>query len=360
MASSKRTVTTTTHSSLSSLSTHSSASASATFTPVISHEYNPFVYHYDDKNGTVFIAVGTIIVTLFVLLLSARFWYWLKNRKAAQDATRFDDYYGGGTVSYYDDDKSDLSFLTYDPTSFMEKKNSYRNENATPNSGSSGFTHNSTASSSSFGSMNDNQSRVDLSNLTSQPGHNLRSALAQSYIPPRNRHSFISPINQLIQEQNPSMQSVITDSSGSKRLSSNQLLDAFNIPSPVDPSVNISSPPTSATSKDSRRRKTQSISLLINSSSPNMNSKSNLPVSNNHSTNTLGGAHSRSTSLDLHELEKMIHRSLAENKSKDSVESASPASVPSPMPSSNREENKKRTRPPSLVLDMLVQNEMNL
>lgn len=358
MASSKPSATT--HSSFSRSTTRSSASEAATFVPVISDEYNPYIHHYEDKNGTVFIAVGTIIIALFVLLLSARFWYWLKNRKAAQDATRFDDYYGGGTISYYDDDKSDLNFLAYDPTSFTEKKNSYRNCTATPNSDSSSFTHNSTASSSSLGSMNNNQSRVDLSNLTSQPGHNLRSALAQSYIPPRNRHSFISPINQLIQEQNPSMQSVITDGNGSKRLSSNQLLDAFNISSPVDHSINISSPSTNASSTDSRRRKTQSISLLINSSSPNINSRSNLLESNNHSSNNLNGAHSRSTSLDLRELEKLIHRSLAENKIKHSVESASPASVPSPAPNSNGEDNKKRVRPPSLVLDMLVQNEMNL
>lgn len=351
-----------------------SATHSSTFVPVITDEYDPYVFHYKDKNGTVFIAVGTIIITLFVLLLSARFWYWLKNRKAVQDASKFDDYYGGGAVSFYDDDKSDINFLAYDPASFADKKNGYGNYTSTPSSNLSAFTHSST-SSSSVNSITDNHSRVDLSNMTSQPGHNLRSAWTQSYVPPKNRHSFISPINQLLQEQYPSMQTNIdTADSGTKRLSSNQLLDAFNVSSPVDHSMNDSSPSINASSREARRRKTQSISYMINTSSPDANNGHRIMENGNHSNNNLGygaNVHSRSTSLDLHELEKLIHKSLAENRSRENlggssstpkhVTSSSPSSSsPSCVPNTHGDEQKKKSRPPSIVLDMLVQNEMDL
>ncbi|KAG0680218.1 hypothetical protein C6P40_004770 [Pichia californica] len=380
------------------------SSYSVTFVPVISDEFDPYVMHYNNKNGTVFIAVGTIILSLLLLLSGVRFWYWLKYRKVAKEATNFDDYYGGGNDStiFFDDDKD--NFLAYDIGSYNNENNK-RNSNglflSSPNG--SQYSHSINSSNSSFDSINNNSnnnlsassaSNHNLSNLTSQPGRNLRNAFTQSYIPPRTRSSFISPINQLIQEQYSSIENIdgsnkettISSSSSSSSSSPSQLSSSITpSPSPelhrrrlssaqiltgmIDSpklTLSSSSPPISSNNSNNfRKRKTQSISLLINQSTPRLNNNDN-----NIIDGTFNSSHSRSTSLDLHELEKMIHKSLAKdsnsnNNNNNNNNNGTPKQgiLSSNSQSSdntnkvkdfNNGEEKKRSRPPSLVLDMLV------
>lgn len=327
-------------SSLSASSTTISTAYDPTFTPSIPKVLDPYIIRYDDYNGTVFIAVGTIIIVSFAILLIARFWFWIKNRKAAKDATDFDDYYGS---SPYFDEK-DGGFLSYDSSYFGEKKKNlglYSSSASSFNStGSSNFNSSSSASV--------NERFNDLSNLTSQPGRNLRNALTQPYTPPK-RNSFISPINQLIQEQ---YNSTTTINSNNNRLSNSNLLDSTNLTPSTGQLTAESLSSTLDKEQKFKKRNARSISLLFNGDIDN-------PLLNNKSVEN----HSRSTSLDLHELEKLIQKSIADvsnsrNESSTTVNSTgSPSSTKTTTTTTRGDSNKRDKRPPSLILDMLVQNE---
>lgn len=335
------------HVTATATATSTSSSYSGTFTASVPLIRDPYYEESDDKNGTVFIAVGTIIIALFGMLLTARFVYWLKNRKAAKDATKFDeDYYYGNGSPYHDNNS--VSFLNYDSSYFDEKK-SYYGISSPSSSDRSHFTHSSAPSTTSTAdSINTNH----IDNLASQPGRHLRSALTQTYVPPRNRNSFISPINELINESLTSFPQENANSAGSNGKS---LQNSKSDPSTINPSSTTDSfSSADGSKKEHRRRKTQSISILFNGS-PNLSSTSQV-------YNT---RHSKSTSVDLHELEKMIHEKYSAGSgnatpnagSIDTPESRSAADK-SQHPSKNSA--KKHNRPPSVVLDMLVQQEMDL
>lgn len=383
-------------------------------------DYDPYVIHHHDVNGTVFIAVGTIILSLFAILLVARFWFWMKNRRAVRAASQFDDYYGGGGSGGTGYDEKDLSYFTYDSTIFGEKKNPNGIYLSSPGQYSTTQTEFTQSSSSSYHNHNisDSQNSPDLSNLTSQQGRHLRNALTQSYIPPKTRTSFISPINQLIQEQQVYSTDSFDTSNESypnqsrishQRLSSSQLLsNVFNAPTVSATSPTPGTPNTTTTipdsttssntneSKESHKRKTQSISYLLNPISPNLNENFTLTSDsikephvnfmNNNSGNSTPKqqSHNKSKSFNFYELERLVNKSLIDVNSRDNLlgkssnghndnkkspnlsatfgkldNGNSSSNVDLSLGSNGKKETRRTPRPPSLVLDMLVQNDLN-
>lgn len=328
------------------MSSSNIATPSATTTSVESYKqsvptsYNPYIIKHADVNGTVFIAVGTIIISFFFILLIARFWYWLKNRRAAKHGAYWDDYNGHNNQNGYysnmeknDNDNPNSIFLNYDSTIFGSEKNS-PSDLQSPlhyNSNSDFSTPSSNNTSSSNNSLRNSINSANLLNFNTppKPGRMLRGALNQHPQINRNRNSFISPINELI------LQNENYQNGSSSTLADNSYLSTQN-----------SSPMYSSDeSYKTKKRKTQSISFLINAS-PEINE--NKSSSNNSSNNS----HTRSTSLDIYQLEKMINKSLVEvNFSDDRLNS--PATT---NKSENQQKGKKR--PPSMVLDMLVGDDM--
>jgi hypothetical protein len=318
--------------------TSTSSSYVPTYTPSIPKVYDPYIIYSKDRNGTVFIAVGTIIIAIFVIVFFARFWYWLKNRKAAKDATRFDDYFGNGGT-YNDSNQSSFTFLQYDSSYFDEKKSNYGIDSSPNSSNRSNFSHSSLSSTSSSTISNQNNANTMYSNMISKPGHNLRNALTQTYVPSRNRNSFISPIDQLI---NDSKYKTNNDEKGeneefNKRLSYSKLLDSPMNRTDAEFSNTIPS-------QEKRKRKTQSISILFNGSDLN-----DFENSMNQHVQQQQKPHFRSTSVDFNQLEKMVNQSLVD------VNKSSGNSTPVVTSDLSKAGGKKKNRPPSAILDSLVQ-----
>lgn len=298
------------------------SSTSYAFKASIPTSYDPYIVHSDDKDGTIFIAVGTILIALFVFFIIAKFWFFLKNRKAAELATKYDDIYAG---NYYD---SSSSVLHYDSAFFDEKKSSYGTDS--PSSGTrSTYSHSTNPSTSSRGS----ETREDVNNYTSQPGRNLRNAYRYQNYNPKRRESFISPINELI---NDSSEKNEDPQLATKRMSYIDLLDSTvnQTPDSNNNSTTHVAPPS--------RRKTQSISMLFNS-----------PIDNDH---TGKFPHAKSPSVDFGQVHKLVNQSLVSvNQSPSTPSTASEGS----SAVTRKEKPGKKNRPPSMVLDMLVQNGMN-
>lgn len=283
----------------------STSSYNGTYTAGVPVYQDPFILHCENVRGTVFISVGSIIISVFIIVIIARLFFWMKNRKDAKYVTKFDeDYYNGplGDIKLgFNDNNS--SFMSYDTKFFEEKRNTsglnspYSTFNNTPNSNDvSAYTHSSTPSTSSSNNLLLNANQV------SQPGRNLRNALTQEYNPNRNtnRMSFISPINELI---NSSVD--LQEPNNNKVLSSNL-------------NMNLSSP------------------------SVTIETEHNTPIVDNNKTMR---PHSRCTSVDLNELEKMIDQSLV------SVNNV-------PLNEHKLDKNGKRKRAPSVILDSLIQDDI--
>lgn len=290
---------TTLHSQTASKTT---SSYTGTFSASIPTTINPYINQEKGLNGTVFIIVGTIIISIITAILAARFWFWLKNRRATDDDKAFEDYYGG-----QNDDSHGL--LNYDSAYFGKEKPYNIHLESSPESG---FSHSTNSSSASAGDI----IRPDINNLTSQPGRTLRGT-TQSYIPPVKRNSFISPINALIESQHESSDILSSDN--------NRSFSASNI---TNSSTSESIPSAAAKSEITpSERRNRSISVLFNANSPNL------------------GAHSRAASAHLNSVEKMVNQSLIDLNQSRNNQSVSNKATKKP---------RRNTRPASQVLDMLV------
>ncbi len=385
--------TTATSTSASSASLHS---YSGTFVAKVPTNEDPYVYKSNNTNGTFFICVGSIIIGFFTIMAISRFWYWMKNRKAAAIATKFDmAYYNNyddddsfigeksGGMKFFVDEKSSgtPSILQYDSAYFNDKKSKYGID--TPTSGSqSPYTHNSSTSTSTVSTSNSgsgdgsahalNQLMYGTSNENSlqgpQQGRQLRDALtaqnggsaAQTVLlVPRRRKSFISPINELIsnpfEDPASNLGSGSTSKSGSgrnisdiddglydkRRSYSNLLSEGASTP------ISDNSREVSKT----QRRKNNSMSMLLTP-----------PL-----TPQLGeGKHARVKSVQLYQLEQMVNKSLGDfgtaKTDRNASREGSPVrefvtdETPIRVEGSGANNGKKKSRPPSMVLDMLVQD----
>lgn len=152
---------------------------------------SPFASKSTDMNGTVFVAVGTIVLALLGLLLLSRFFFWLKNRRDAHSFADIDDYYGRiydyekslfGTDSE-PDEKTNALTLQYDSQVFSEKR--------------------SASSNNSYHSSNPSSSSNTPQVTPPRPGRMLRNG--SQTIPAQmniKRASYISPINELASQEN--------------------------------------------------------------------------------------------------------------------------------------------------------------
>ncbi|TID13563.1 hypothetical protein CANINC_004921 [Pichia inconspicua] len=259
------------HSSLFT-STSKGTSSSYTFTPTIPSVKNPYIIHHEGKNGSIFIILGSVIIALIVGMILARFWFWMKNRKATNDEKLLDEYYGGTL------EKSRSGFLNYDPAYFDNEKSAFNlSFNSSP------YTCNSQTSQSST-SSGDRKSRIDLNNLTTQPGRALRG---DSQIPTIRRNSFISPLNDLINESNVNLvsnansdiNSGVFSASTETMLGSGTVLHARNKSIPALDKINSPTP--------DRRRSThlETVEQMVNQSLINLD-KSGNSIPNEQSTKT--------------------------------------------------------------------------
>lgn len=307
-----------------SILTDTTYSHSQTFVPVVPDVFDPYLIESKNTNGTVVIAVGTIIISVFMIIFMAKFWFWLKNRKAAKEGTKFDDYFGnGGSYNEIHDTHSNLSLLNYDSRYFDEKKSLYGI--SAPNSPYQ-IALSTDSSSSSSASSSSSPSIILANDKIARQGHTLRSALTQQTNIPqysaninRNRNSFISPINELISGG----EMGVEVSQGSPQISSN-------------------------TKNEIKKRKTKSISKFENFDINN-------EVKDLNGNNQL---HSRTTSMELNDLEKMINDSFI-NDTTTTTTTTTTSNKSSPNQGSEGS-NRKTNRPPSVILDMLVQNDMDL
>lgn len=165
---------------------------------IVPTEMSPFVARHKDINGTVFIAVGTIILSIMFILLLMRFVFWIKNRRV----TKFDDmddYYGNFYM--YDDYEKNPSGIQLDTKYDSSKFNTSSNNSyySKPSRSSS----NRNISSASPSSSNDSSPRTENVSV-SRPGRTLRpSPPAPAF---QKRASFISPINAMMSESLLSLQ----------------------------------------------------------------------------------------------------------------------------------------------------------
>lgn len=155
----------------------------------------PYISMHKDVNGTVFIAVGTIILSFLAILIAARFFFWLKNRRDARSFDDIDDYYGRmydyeksifGNEGGSRDEKSNGGELTldYDSQLFTEGRNNTSSDN-------SYFSNHSSNPSTSSNTLSPNF----------KPGRMLRNGSNQinpSQMVNIKRASYISPINELV------------------------------------------------------------------------------------------------------------------------------------------------------------------
>lgn len=283
------------HSSSFITSTTSNTSSSYTFTATVPNVKNPYIIHQKGKNGSIFIIVGSVIIALIAGIILARFWFWLKNRKATNDEKLLDDYYGGAL------EKTTSGFLNYDPIYFDREKSAFNlSIDSSPESKGSPSSHLSTSSGG-------NSSRIDLNNLTTQPGRALRGP---SQIPAIRRNSFISPLNELINESNIDL---IQDSNKHEIYAASKN-GSTSIETTVDSGLPL-------------HARNKSMSLLFNDISPK--------------------SHNRARSVHLDSVEQLVNQSLIDLDK-------------SGISTSDRQTTKpKRSRPASQVLDMLVLQDDN-
>ncbi|GMM29898.1 hypothetical protein DAMA08_026430 [Martiniozyma asiatica (nom. inval.)] len=272
-------------------------------TQVVPVTYDPYLIDYKDKNSTVFIAVGSILFSLSFLLLLTRVWIYFKNRRAAKarGIVDIEDYYG------YNDAESEIGSLFEKSNSGWGNTLAYDSSlfHKSNNSQSSSFFNSSNSSSSSSSNSSPQQQPKDinkkLSDMTNQQGHQLRQYTKRS--------SYISPINQLLSET--------------------QLIPEINVS--LDEQINPETPVTHTRGK--------SISVLM-----------------------AGGfspkAKSRHASVDLTSLHKLVNQSLQDVSAQPTRSQTPVQNNPSKELTSNANgstNNKKINRPPSMLLDMFVE-----
>lgn len=263
---------------------------------------SPFINVNRDSNGTVFIAVGTIILSILALLLIARFFFWLNNRKEAKSFDDIDDYYGNmydyeksifGSKSSnqynFDDEKINNNELTlqYDSRLFDEKRGAVN----TTSSNNSYFTNHSSNPSTSSNTVISPSPQSTV--LSPKQGRVLRNG---TQIDPNQmvnikRTSYISPINELVNNN-----------------------DSKVSYSPV---------------LEERHKKSSSISLLI--ARGDLESGSKTPVIGSQSV------------LDLREIQTMVEKSLV------------PKTINKEETKGSNKYKRGHSRPPSVVLDLLLQ-----
>ncbi|GMG29332.1 unnamed protein product [Ambrosiozyma monospora] len=205
------------------------------FTAVVpDSSIDPYIFRSKHVNGTVFIAVGTIILSLFFALMGYKIWMYIKDRRSAgKFDENFDDHYGSAGVNYLDEknfhglDDNNSTFF-YDANAYAKFKNqngqaqgqgqghspsaslpgshrSHRSNgsNSPKSSSSSGHGEGEKSSSSIYYGLNE-----DMNKLAPQQGRSLRTALNMNggssasldilATTKKSRSSYISPINELI------------------------------------------------------------------------------------------------------------------------------------------------------------------
>ncbi|CDK26077.1 unnamed protein product [Kuraishia capsulata CBS 1993] len=198
-----------TTSSRTTSSSSSSTSTSYTFTAEVPSESSPFIQTDSDATGTLFIIVGVIILSGFLLFMLWRAIAHFRSWRAAKQTVKFEKMYQFGNTSAFSDNDS---MLAYD-SSVFHQKGIFNNSNISYMDGEStiGLDHRSVYS---F------QSNFD--DTTSSQGRTLKNALTNNsallnQVPSRSRISYISPVNELIKQQmmnlNPPPMSAGSDSS---------------------------------------------------------------------------------------------------------------------------------------------------
>ncbi|GMF08621.1 unnamed protein product [Ambrosiozyma monospora] len=100
------------------------------FTPVVPDtSKDPYIFRSSHVNGTVFIAVGTIILSLCFILMVYKIWMYIKDRRSAgKFDEKFDDHYGSAGVNYLDEKnfhglEDNNSTFFYDANAYAKFKN---------------------------------------------------------------------------------------------------------------------------------------------------------------------------------------------------------------------------------------------